>query len=92
MARPSKPGSENRRFIAYSVRSQTCSEWRATRICLQYVSVRFAATSGRSLGTSGRTSPGDGPCASVSRTATSDRRGFLELEPAELTAQMWITA
>jgi hypothetical protein len=42
MARPSKPGSENRRFIAYSVRSQTCSEWRATRICLQYVSVRFA--------------------------------------------------
>jgi hypothetical protein len=42
MARPSKPGSENRRSIAYSVRSQTCSEWRATRICLQYVSVRFA--------------------------------------------------
>jgi hypothetical protein len=44
MARPSKPGSENRRSIAYSVRSQTCSEWRATRICLQYVSVRFAPT------------------------------------------------
>ena len=42
MAMPSKPGSENRRFIAYSVRSQTCSEWRATRICLQYESVRFA--------------------------------------------------
>jgi hypothetical protein len=51
MTRPSKPGSENRRFIAYSVRSPTCSEWRATRICLQYVSVRFApqavARSGR---------------------------------------------
>jgi len=42
MARPSKPRSENRRSIAYSVRSQTCSEWRATRICLQYESVRFA--------------------------------------------------